>query len=199
MGFKLNLGCGSDVREEYFNVDFNVDDPRVYNVDLSKFPWTWSDNSCDEILMLDFLEHFSYKLTDKILSEVWRVLAPGGYVDIQVPDFEHCSLAAMEMDHYLCNVCGASSKDFTIVSGVECCPSCRTSSYDISTAAIMRLYGGQDRIGNWHFTAFTKDLLVQRLKKNGFSEFEFLEKHHQWKNWNFKLRAFKPRSDEMWG
>lgn len=198
MGFRLNLGCGSDIKEGYFNVDFNFSDPRVYNIDLSNFPWSWSDNSCEEILMLDFLEHFSYKMTDKILSEAWRVLSPGGYVDIQVPDFEHCSLAAMEMGHYLCNVCGASSKDFTTISEVKCCPACMTTSYDVSMAAIMRLYGGQDRLGNWHYTAFTKELLYEKLKRTGFVRMELLEKWHQHKNWNFKTRAFKPLPDEMW-
>jgi len=187
---KLNLGAGNDRREGYYNIDLNAELPQE-RVDLTEFPWKWETNSCSEILMLDLLEHFPYRLTDLVLKEVYRVLRVGGCVDIQVPDFEHCALAALDMHQYLCNFCGARGKDYSInAQGVKVCQ-CGKTRYDIAEAAIMRLYGGQDFEGNWHFNAFTKETLVERLKNIGFGEFELLEKHHQFKNWNFKLKAVK--------
>ncbi len=184
---RLNLGCGSDIRPGYVNVDY-VRTPGVDEVhDLTTFPWPWKSDSIDEILMLDFLEHIPYKKTEDTLLETWRVLCPSGHVNIQVPDFVHCARAAMQEDHYLCNVCGVPSENFNDGR----CTGCGTSVYDVGRAAIQRLYGGQDREGNWHFNAFTPSMLQVMLANVGFGMFEMLETEHQWANWNFKLRAYK--------
>ena len=85
---KLNLGCGDDIKEGYLNVDFRKTHPSVQVQDLSKFPWPWADGFADEILMLDFLEHFPYAQTERILFECFRILKDDGEVVIQVPDAE---------------------------------------------------------------------------------------------------------------
>jgi len=191
---KLNLGCGKDLKEGYTNVDLR--EPCDLQQDLSKLPWGWESGSADEILMLDFLEHFPYAKTDQILLECWRVLKPRGSLIIQVPDFEHCALAALDMQRYLCNVCGNSGKDYVIKNNNKHCSNCDTPLHKVAQAALNRLYGGQDYEGNWHYTAFTKELLERKLSEIGFCDFEYLEKHHQWKNWNFKIKAIK--KDSVW-
>ena len=77
---KLNLGCSDDVRPGWINVDRYP--PADQIVDLEQL-WPWSDSSIDEILAQDIIEH----LYDKIhtMNELWRVLKPGGKVEIQVP------------------------------------------------------------------------------------------------------------------
>ena len=193
---KLNLGCGPDKREGYVNVDFMSAYPDVIHCDLSQLPWPWENGSVDEILMLDLLEHFPYKLTESILNECWRVMKVGARIEIQVPDFEHCAFAAMGINQYLCNVCGAPGKQAALKDGVECCLKCGTPTFSIKEAAMNRLYGGQNVKGNWHFNAFTKETLAYKLKKAGFKNMELLEKHHQWKNWNFKISAVK--DEDAW-
>jgi ubiquinone/menaquinone biosynthesis C-methylase UbiE len=188
---KLNLGCSEkDIRPGYINVDFR-DIPGVEKVDLSILPWKWEDNSVDEILMLDFLEHFSYRTTDKILEEVWRILKPDGFVDIQVPDFEECARAAIKQPPFYCNRCGYR---FILVDSE--CGKCKQNHFELTRAALNRLYGGQRKKddGDWHFTAFTKEYLNVKLHILGFYKTEFLEKEHQQLNWNFKIRAFKKES-----
>jgi len=83
---KLNLGCGSDYRQGYINVD------RVSGVadvvhDLNVFPYPWPDNSADEVVARHVLEH----LEDirKVMDELWRILKPGGQLLIYVPHFSH--------------------------------------------------------------------------------------------------------------
>ena len=149
--------------------------------------------------MLDLLEHFHYNITDSILFEVFRILKPGGHVDIQVPDFEHCALAALGLHQYLCNVCGNSGRNYEIKDEGRVCSQCKTPLHKVAEAAIMRLYGGQDHEGNFHYNAFTKDMLSRKLMMVGFKDegMSFLEKHHQWKNWNFKIRAVKI-DDDTW-
>ena len=187
---KLNLGCGPDLKDGYTNVDFR-DLPGAQKVDLSKFPWPWKDGEVDEVLMLDFLEHFPYRKTVPILQEVWRVLKHGGRVEIQVPDLEHCARAASMVGPFLCNRCGWEFPYRDLRADFFTCKQCRQPWTDCAQAAIHRLYGGQDYEGNWHFTAFTNLQLDRLLQAHGFSYVQQLEREHQHKNWNFKLEAKK--------
>lgn len=86
---KLNIGCGTDIRDGYVNVDGNYSwygKPVPQNCvahDLNQFPWPFADGSADEILMFHVLEHLPD--TFKVLSEVNRILKPGGKFHGQVP------------------------------------------------------------------------------------------------------------------
>ena len=81
---RLNLGCGRDTRPGWVNLD-RAALPGVDVVhDLERLPLPFADASFDEILAKDVLEHVDYI---PLLSELWRVLRPGGRLDIQVPHF----------------------------------------------------------------------------------------------------------------
>jgi len=77
---RLNLGCSDDIRPGWVNVDCCL--PADQIVDLDK-QWPWKDSSVDAILAHDVIEH----LVDRIhtMNELWRVLKPGGTVEIKVP------------------------------------------------------------------------------------------------------------------
>src|SRR3954466_4980447 len=78
---KLNLGACDRRVEGFISVD--IVEPADQIADLSK-PWPWEDNSVEEILAYDVIEH----LPDKrlTLNEMWRVLKANGVARIQVPD-----------------------------------------------------------------------------------------------------------------
>ncbi|MBV8654202.1 MAG: methyltransferase domain-containing protein [Alphaproteobacteria bacterium] len=84
---KLNLGCGQNKLPGYVNVDkyqtFAPD--RVF--DLEVFPWPFEDNSAQEIVMTHVLEHLGAEteIFLGIIKELYRVLTPGGKLDIKVP------------------------------------------------------------------------------------------------------------------
>jgi predicted SAM-dependent methyltransferase len=85
---RLNLGCGSDLRDGYVNVDDgsmwpDVLPPSVIAHNLNQFPWPFDDNSADEILMWHVLEHLQD--TGAVMREVCRILKPGGKFWGQVP------------------------------------------------------------------------------------------------------------------
>lgn len=183
---KLNLGCGDDIKPGYLNVDFRQTHPDVHIADLSRFPWPFGDGSADEILMLDFLEHFPYSKTQTILMECYRVLKDDGILVVQVPDARHLMHALVQNGTYLCNRCG--TKMYGLESGewVHNCPGCGQTDDEISRAAMMRLFGGQDYPGNFHYTCFTENMLDQTLYGCGFSVPKRLEQEHQYKNWNIK-------------
>jgi len=86
-GLRLNLGCGNDIRDGYVNVDDvssnHVLSDRLIKADLNQFPWPFADNSADEILMWHVLEHLPD--TYKVMTEIKRILKPGGFFWGQVP------------------------------------------------------------------------------------------------------------------
>ena len=78
---KLNLGCADRNFPGYLGVD--IAPPADVVTDLRE-TWPWGDNSAEEILAFDLVEH----LPDRIhtMNEAWRVLRPGGLFIIEVPN-----------------------------------------------------------------------------------------------------------------
>ena len=100
---KLNLGCSDDLKPGWVNVDIDErpDAANYVRADLNK-PWPWPDSSIDAIYAHDVFEHIHgswdaihvntghwvhHRPSPKIwcMNEAWRVLKPGGVLDIAVP------------------------------------------------------------------------------------------------------------------
>lgn len=88
---KINLCCGADYREEYLNVDFSSvgsDGKPIksdFNCDIAH-GLPWDSNSADEIIFRESLEHFNRHQGLAILKDIFRVLKPGGTLDLSVPN-----------------------------------------------------------------------------------------------------------------
>jgi SAM-dependent methyltransferase len=81
---KLNLGCGTDTRDGWINLD-SAALPGVDIIhDIESLPLPFKDNEIDEILCQDILEHVEYI---PVLKDLHRILAPGGKLHIRVPHF----------------------------------------------------------------------------------------------------------------
>lgn len=79
---KLNLGCGRDYRQGWFNVDADRNIKVDQYFDLrKKFPL--KDGAFDYILAQDVLEHFGTSDAKKFLIECSRVLKIGGEIKIR--------------------------------------------------------------------------------------------------------------------
>jgi predicted SAM-dependent methyltransferase len=98
---RLNLGCGSDIRPGYVNVDKFPAHEGVVQADFPLLPFP--ENHADEALLSHVLEHFGYKEGETLCREIHRVLKPGGVAQIEVPDIAWCMaqfLGAPEMNGY---------------------------------------------------------------------------------------------------
>jgi len=82
---KLNLGCGKKILENYDNIDLNNKDPRVIKCDIRTLS-QYENNSVDEILLNNVLEHLANKDLRPSLKEWNRILKNGGILSIQVPN-----------------------------------------------------------------------------------------------------------------
>lgn len=83
---KLNLGCSSDVKEEYVNID--ICNPWGLDIivhDLNKTPYPFEDNTFDEVYASHIIEH----LNDfhKTIIELHRICKPHAKIIIKAPFF----------------------------------------------------------------------------------------------------------------
>ncbi len=83
---KLNIGSGGKPLDHYINVDVNPKAPRVDVVhNLDHYPWPFEDDSIDEIVMMQCLEHLIDR--NRAMKEVHRILKKEGMAKITVPHF----------------------------------------------------------------------------------------------------------------
>lgn len=85
---KLHLGCGTNIREGYLNIDEYVKAPGILNVDVFKLPI--EDSFVDEIFTEHMLEHLSKYEVPKALKEWARVLKNNGKLIMNLPNLEWC-------------------------------------------------------------------------------------------------------------
>ena len=80
---KLHLGCGNNYMQGWVNVDYSPAVKTDLLVDLSIYPWPFSDESVEAIYADQFLEHLEN--TPRVMHEVYRILKPNGIFYGQVP------------------------------------------------------------------------------------------------------------------
>jgi hypothetical protein len=91
----LNLGCGKVFHPDWVNIDIAPSGPGVIAYDFRKglpFPNT----SFDVVYHSHVLEHLTRDEGESIMSEVVRVLKPGGTLRVVVPDLEQIALLYLE-------------------------------------------------------------------------------------------------------
>ena len=84
---KLHLGCGTKKLEGWVNID-SVPECRPDVVHDITQPLPYADQSADELLAEDLLEHFDKYVRYLVFYEWMRVLEVGGKITLQVPDFK---------------------------------------------------------------------------------------------------------------
>ncbi|PNV81833.1 MAG: hypothetical protein C0179_00665 [Fervidicoccus sp.] len=142
---RLNLCCGDDVRDGYINIDVRKTKPSVLVIDLEKdllkpFP----DNSADEIIARDCVEHISWRRVEDLLRDIHRVLRCSGRLYVQVPDLEAIAKKViLNPDFCYGDLCGWKAISFWV-------------------------YGAQDYPENMHKTGFTIPTLKKLMESIGF-------------------------------
>lgn len=87
---KLNVGCGTDYKKGWINIDNNSDE-NIDKLDLNwdmRNPLPFPDGSVDYIFNEHFFEHLAPEDGVKVMGDLRRVLKPGGVLRIAMPDLE---------------------------------------------------------------------------------------------------------------
>jgi predicted SAM-dependent methyltransferase len=82
---KLNLGCGTDIREGYINLDFEKFTGIDVIHNLNKLPSPFKPNTFNEIIMQNVLEHLENPYG--VMKELWRISKSEALIQIRVPHF----------------------------------------------------------------------------------------------------------------
>ena len=138
---RLNVGCGSDIRPGFLNVDFVPEHKPDLIADVTELPMLPS-GYFDEILAQDVLEHFERSKTSVALAEWARLLSDIGTLRIRVPSMFHMiDLLAAAEPH-----------------GAE------------AAANIVQLiYGTQAYTGDYHLAGFTPSVLQNSITSAGLA------------------------------
>ena len=80
---RLNLGCGDDYRKDWVNVDIRASVGPDIVVDVDHHPLPFRDDTFDEILLDNVLEHLDDQLA--ALHEIHRIARPGATVTFRGP------------------------------------------------------------------------------------------------------------------
>src|SRR6185369_13743302 len=97
-GLKLNVGCGTDYKEGWINIDNNSDN-NIEKLDLNwdlREPLPFPDRSVDYIFNEHFMEHLTPEEGIKANQDFLRVLRKGGVLRIAMPNLEET--VALYMD-----------------------------------------------------------------------------------------------------
>jgi predicted SAM-dependent methyltransferase len=94
-GVRINVGCGSDYRDGFVNIDGNPNLPRVDLVlDLPReslrgqFGPGAPRGPARHVLANDFIEHHTHWEAVGLLRDFLAILEAGGTVELKLPDFE---------------------------------------------------------------------------------------------------------------
>lgn len=197
---KINLGSNDkNIGEGYINIDA-LDLPNVDALaDLNNIPFSLKikrkerfkdfdyvfeeylsgdkefqiqSNSVDEIVMIEVLEHISFRRTSAILKECHRILKVGGILKIQVPD---CGKAMRLWTEKKVCQCVPHKPENGIYKGQSNCPICGGKAELGWQRWLYSFTGAQKHKYDAHLAIFTEEILKEEIRKIGFDSYKFLE------------------------
>ena len=155
---KLNIGCGDEVLEGYINLDPHIDNEGIIKEDFITYAQGIEDNYFDEILCEAVLEHTPHSAALGFLMEMFRILKPGGKVDIVVPDMDYL---------------------FTYWH--------HSSDAHRWTDLRFKIFGRQDRGGQYHLSPWNTSILEEHLQRAGFS-------YQLWHGWSYNQKILQAQA-----
>jgi len=114
---RLNLGCGSDIRTGFTNIDVAQQQLPLglyRQGDVSNLDWLCTNSSVEEMLVLNVLQYIPYKVMDQVLSNWANKLCNNGCIKILSPDINIlCKLFSsrnMDLTTFSANVFGSQDQ-----------------------------------------------------------------------------------------
>lgn len=178
---KLNLGSHAKTLKGYISVDA-LPLPEIDVVhNLTNFPYPWEDDSIEEIVMVEVLEHISWRDTVNVLKECYRILEPKGKIHIQVPDCGSM-MEAYVNDKISIAIPHKGNEDYINQIQKDTRKLVHPNRWQFAFT------GAQKHEFDSHLNVFTRDILDNNLRHAGFQKVVFKPDVLKWK---IKLNAYK--------
>jgi tetratricopeptide (TPR) repeat protein len=148
-GKKLNLGCGNKRLDGYVNVDV-VEIKEVDEVfDMKQIPY--KDETISTISSEHSFEHLSFNDGKQAAKEFFRVLQPGGVLELYIPDLELCAKGYINADNNR-EINGYSEKTW----------------YSMTLFGAQKAENGSTAEHQFHLSGYSKDTIKTLLEDCGF-------------------------------
>lgn len=88
---KLNVGCGTDYRDGFVNIDGSNTLPKIdkiIDISTESLLSHFNEGEVEYILANDIIEHHYHWEAIRIMEEFYALLKQGGQAEIRVPDSE---------------------------------------------------------------------------------------------------------------
>lgn len=172
---KVNLGCGKDAKEGYINVDV-LGGEGIVKKDLVQFLEDLPDDTIDEVILQDILEHFPHGIREDgkelkydpisitslgVMEFAFAKLRPDGTMYVRVPDI----IWIMEQ-----TISGEFNWD----------------------RMVWAVFGDQESPGGYHHTGWTEYKMNEVLHDIGFVDVNVARNRPNLECW-----ARKPRPEEV--
>lgn len=175
---RLNIGGGPKKLEGYLNLDAQEWDGATDIIqDITQYPYYYTegaiidDNTVDEVLAVEVLEHIGFRETVDVLKEWHRLLKPGGLLHIQVPDCGE--MALMYARRQICDCVPRKAASYEDYRADPNCPKCEGRAFVHPERWKFAFTGAQKHRFDVHKNIFTSDYMEMLLKKVGFKDIEF--------------------------
>ena len=171
---KLHIGCGSDYKEGYINIDGY--DASVADVVAMAHELPFPDGYADLIESHHLIEHLSFEEFRDTVKEWYRVLKPGGMLVAECPDLIENMKIFLNSDY---------KKRWLWYRN------------ELPFGRVAAFYGNQFHPGQFHKNGFDRERLSGLLDELGFVRISTrsIEGTPE-PNENFIVEAFKPQEDE---
>ena len=171
----LNLGCGEFKIDGTINCDLYHQgaDQKIDARDLSKF----QNESVNAIYSSNLFEHFDLAESKKVLKEWNRVLRPGGYLILSLPNMK--KVIEFCYDWINAKWIGDSPNLFGLWENM-----------------MLGIYGWQVGSGQVHQWGYSPEYLINRLEENGFKKKELYLGYPKRPTPNFTVITIKIKKEE---
>jgi len=156
--------------------------------DLTKVPYEFAEaDSVDEIVAIEFLEHISWRDTNKVLTEWYRIMKSGAKLGIQVPAID--KMMEMYVNKEICSCVEHKPLDYgydevkkeRLGKGKKDCWNCGGRARVNPDRWIQAFLGAQKHEWDYHRNIFTKERLEESLKAVGFRDIKVEYDKYEWK------------------
>lgn len=177
---KINIGSGRRKIDGYINMDgLDWDGLTDIKHDMTKYPYPFENETVDEILMVEVLEHIPFKETLNVLNECNRILKEGGKLHIQVPDIAEMIFAYW--NGQICDCVPHKPKDKKDAMADLNCPKCKGYGRVHPNRWLYSFLGCQKHEFDAHLNIFTPERLKSYLYQAGFNDFDIGKDDYGWK------------------